>query len=283
MFNAEIGGQIAWLLPAALSCSSPASGSAAGAPRTDTGRAACIVWGSLAAGHRPDVLLHGRDLPPVLHGRAGARPIAALVGMGAAEAVGSAGTARWPRSRWPWRPPRPRSGRSCCCRAPPRYAWLRSSSWRSASRQRWGSSSLGRSTAAPSPWSSAAALLAGARRSGRLLRPTAPPPHTGSIVDAGSRGRCDRRSRRRVAGPGGTPAAHRPGAGWPTQGQAGGAPRAEGGAARVAAAAWAACSTPRPSTAVVAALSADADLHVGRRGDRLAERRRSPARHASCR
>ena len=46
MFDGVIGGQIAWLMPAALRLhSSPACGSRAARPRTDSTRASIIVWG----------------------------------------------------------------------------------------------------------------------------------------------------------------------------------------------------------------------------------------------
>ena len=73
LFNSEFGGQIAWLLPAVLLLAAGLLWLGRRAPRTDAVRASVIIWGSWVACHRPDVQLHGRDHPPVLHGGAGSR------------------------------------------------------------------------------------------------------------------------------------------------------------------------------------------------------------------
>ena len=71
MFGSEVGGQVAWLLPAALVLARrravvhPAGAAHRPAPSRPGG------VGRLAAGHRPDLQLHGRDLPRLLHGGAG--------------------------------------------------------------------------------------------------------------------------------------------------------------------------------------------------------------------
>ena len=72
MFDAEIGGQVAWLLPAALILLAAGLVFTRRAPRTDRTRAAAAAVGRLAAGYRPGVQLHAGDLPRLLHGRAGA-------------------------------------------------------------------------------------------------------------------------------------------------------------------------------------------------------------------
>ena len=73
LFNSEIGGQIAWLLPAALAlpgarCVVPAQGRPHGSPAHGPRRV-----GRVAARHGADVQLHGRHLPRLLHRRAGPR------------------------------------------------------------------------------------------------------------------------------------------------------------------------------------------------------------------
>ena len=88
LFNGEIGGQIAWLLPAALILLVAGLWFTARGPRAPTGSApALIALGRLAPRHRADVQLHGRHLPRLLHGRAGAGRSRALVGIGAWLAV----------------------------------------------------------------------------------------------------------------------------------------------------------------------------------------------------
>ena len=86
MFNAEIGGQISWLIPAALILLAAGLYFRGRRPRTDTRRAAYLVWGALAPRHgaRPSRFMAG-----IFHAYytvALAPAVAALVGMGAAEA-----------------------------------------------------------------------------------------------------------------------------------------------------------------------------------------------------
>ena len=73
MFGSEIGGQIAWLLPAALILLGrrPLVHPARAAHRPAARRARRL--GRLAARHRADLQLHGRHLPRLLHGGAGPR------------------------------------------------------------------------------------------------------------------------------------------------------------------------------------------------------------------
>ena len=68
LFNTEIGGQIAWLLPAALVLGAAALWFARRDRRTTWPPADAV--GRLAAGHRPHLQLHGRHLPRLLHRRA---------------------------------------------------------------------------------------------------------------------------------------------------------------------------------------------------------------------
>ena len=71
LFAGVSGGMVSWLIPAALVLGAIALLIARRAPRTSAERAAVIVWGGLAGRHRPGLLLHGRDLPRLLHRRAG--------------------------------------------------------------------------------------------------------------------------------------------------------------------------------------------------------------------
>ena len=68
LFNSEIGGQIAWLLPAALVLGAAALWFAR---RQVNLRAGGHPLGHLAARHRADLQLHGRHLPRLLHRRPG--------------------------------------------------------------------------------------------------------------------------------------------------------------------------------------------------------------------
>ena len=112
MFNAEIGGQISWLIPARSSCWSRACG----CPRPDAAhrprRAAYIVWGGwlLVTG------LTFRLMAGIFHAYytvALAPAIGALVGMGGEAAVGAPARLVRRRSPWPRRRPRQPCGPSC--------------------------------------------------------------------------------------------------------------------------------------------------------------------------
>ena len=67
MFNAEIGGQISWLIPSALILLVAGLWLRGRRPRTDTRRAAYLVWGGWLARHGAHLLADGRHLPRVLH------------------------------------------------------------------------------------------------------------------------------------------------------------------------------------------------------------------------
>ena len=65
-----MGGQVSWLIPAALIAIVGLLVVTLRARRTDKIRAATILWGSLARRHRPRLQLRGGDHPPVLQRRA---------------------------------------------------------------------------------------------------------------------------------------------------------------------------------------------------------------------
>ena len=72
LFDSEIGGQIAWLLPAALLAAGQRPVGCAGVRRARTPlRAALVAVGRLAPRHRASVQPHGRHLPRLLHRRTG--------------------------------------------------------------------------------------------------------------------------------------------------------------------------------------------------------------------
>ena len=123
--TAEIGGQISWLIPTALIFLVGLLWLSRRMPRTDGRRAALLLWGTLAARHRPGLRLHVRHLPPVLHGGSGARDRRSrrhrrrLAVEGAPPVHGPA------RARRLASAPQ-RSGATCCCSAPrPGIPWLR--------------------------------------------------------------------------------------------------------------------------------------------------------------
>ena len=69
LFNTEFGGQVSWLLPAALVLLVGVLWLARRAPRTDRTPRGAPAVGRLAGRHRPDVQLRAGHHPPVLHGR----------------------------------------------------------------------------------------------------------------------------------------------------------------------------------------------------------------------
>ena len=131
LFHSEFGGQISWLLPAALIClAAMAVGVAAGgAHRPDPGRGPAV--GRLGDRHRAGVQLHERHHPPVLHGRAGARHRRA----GRHRRDVRCGSSGWAGPGVRWRPRRcwsRRCGRTSCwtgrrtgCRGCAGWCWSR--------------------------------------------------------------------------------------------------------------------------------------------------------------
>ena len=233
-------------------CSSPASGSrgARRAHRPAPGRAGAL--GRLAARHRGDVQLHGRDLPRLLHGRAGARRSARWSASApgccggtarslVAAVVAAAAVALTTRARLrPARPERRTSCRGCA-----------GSCWSSA----WSRRCAGRRAVAGCPRRVAAAVAAAALRRVRwpargVRRRRPRPPRTPArsrapVRRGGGRRRRPAAAGRRAASPPGRPA----GGGTPT-----------GGARRRR---RAACSTAAsPSAEVTALLQADAGAYT---------------------
>ena len=73
LFASEMGGQISWLLPAALIALATLVWLSWRRPRTDQARAAALLWGGWLRRHRAGVQLHERHHPPLLHGGPGPR------------------------------------------------------------------------------------------------------------------------------------------------------------------------------------------------------------------
>ena len=69
MFNSEIGGQISWLLPAALILLVAGLVATRKLKRTSVTRGSFLVWGGSLLITAGRLQLHGRHLPPVLHDR----------------------------------------------------------------------------------------------------------------------------------------------------------------------------------------------------------------------
>ena len=271
MFNAEIGGQISWLIPAALILLAAGLYFRGRRPRTDTRRAAYLVWGgwllvtgltfSLMAG-----IFHAYYTVAL------APAVAALVGMGAAEAwerrdsamgaitlaVATAATSVW--------------GFVLLSRTVEWNAWLRIVVLAVGLAAALGFLVVGRIHRRAVPVVVGAALFAALLGPAAYSVQTVATGHSGSIVDAGpTGGRRHRRSRRRWRCPRWAGTRRRdPGAGSrrpPTQGQApggatqgqvpGGATQGRGGGGM-----GGLLDASTPSTAVVSALSADADQYT---------------------
>ncbi len=251
MFSASVGGQISWLIPSAFILLAVGLFLRGRAPRTDARRAAYVVWGgwllvtmvtfSLMAG-----IFHEYYTVAL------APAIAALVGMGAAEA--------WEHRAKADRLDHPRGCDGCRCDLvvhPPVAHRLAELAARSAS-----SSSVSRAPACSSPSPSCTGGSCPSSSPGRSSRPL-PGPAAYSVADRRhgphrldrDRGPVHRTrwSRRRWRYAGRWP---RPdGRTVPSRGT--GTPPAP-----VPAVAWAVCWTPRrPTTEVVSALSADASSY----------------------
>ena len=113
----EMGGQIAWLLPAALILLVAGLWFTRRPPRTDRTRAALVAVGRLAAGDRARLQPRQGNHPSVLHGRARARrsvpwSASARRACGGCAATGASGAARGHRRHDGG------AGSSCCSTAP---------------------------------------------------------------------------------------------------------------------------------------------------------------------
>ena len=243
MFGAEFGGQISWLLPAALILSSPGSRGAAGGPRTDRVRAAFILWGGWLARDRARRSASARA-SSTRTTPSRSRPRSARSSASAPACCGSAVTTSKARARprrRRWSPPSiwtfellertpavepVAARRRCCCSGSLRRgcAPRRAPPARARSRGRSRSAAIGVALAAPG------GLRALDRRD----------PHTGAIPSAGPAGaggfgfpgggpRSLRRRRRTARLP--TSAAPPNGGGSPTAGSRAVGGRAGGGGA----------------------------------------------------
>ena len=252
MFNAEIGGQISWFIPAVLILLAAGLYFRGRRPRTDTRRAAYIVWGAW-------LLVTGLTfslMAGIFHAYytvALAPAVAALVGMGAAEAwerrdsamgaitlaVATAATSVW--------------GFVLLSRTVEWNAWLRIVVLAVGLAAALGFLVLGRIHRRAVPVVVGAALFAALLGPVAYSVQTVATGHSGSIVDAGPTVAGG------TGGPGGGGGARGGQApGGATQGQApGGATQGRGGGGM-----GGLLDASTPSTAVVSALSADADQYT---------------------
>ena len=251
MFNAEIGGQISWLIPAALLLLAAGLYFRGRRPRTDARRAAYLVWG----GWLVVTLLTFSLMAGIFHAYytvALAPAVAALVGMGAAEAwehrerpvgsivlaVATAATAVWSfvllSRSVEWNP------------------WLRILVLAVGLAAAFGFLVVSRVHRRAFPVIVGAALFASLLGPAAYSVQTVSNGHSGSIVNAGPS----------VAGAAGGPGGGMRGApGGIAQGQApGGVPggTAQGGRGGMGGL----LNASTPSTAVVSALSADAERYT---------------------
>jgi 4-amino-4-deoxy-L-arabinose transferase-like glycosyltransferase len=258
MFNAEIGGQVSWLIPAALILLAAGLFFRGRRPRTDTRRAAYLVWGAwLVVTGLTFSLMAG-----IFHAYytvALAPAVAALVGMGAAEAwerreratgaivlaVATAATAVW--------------GFVLLSRSVEWNSWLRIVVLAVGLAAALGFLVVTRLHRRAVPVVVGAALFAALLGPAAYSVQTVSTGHSGSIVDAGPT----------VAGATGGPAGGIRGGqapGGTTPGQAPGGATQGGGAATGgrggAGGMGGLLNSATPSTAVVSALSANADQYT---------------------
>ena len=247
MFNAEIGGQISWLIPAALILLAAGLYFRGRRPRTDTRRAAYLVWG----GWLVVTLLTFSLMAGIFHAYytvALAPAVAALVGMGAAEAwehrerpvgsivlaVATAATAVW--------------GFVLLSRSVEWNSWLRIVVLAVGLAAAFGFLVVSRVQRRAVPVIVGAALFASLLGPAAYSVQTVSTGHSGSIVDAGPT----------AAGAAGGPGGGMRGApGGTAQGQAPGG-TAQGGRGGMGGL----LNASTPSTAVVSALSADAERYT---------------------
>ena len=290
MFNAEFGGQVSWLHPAALILARRGLVLHRWrAPRTDRHARRARCSGAVAARHRAGLQLRPGHHPPVLHGGPGPGDRRA----GRHRRRRRCGARRdrpWPPhacSPSPSRSPRVVVRRCCDRTADWHPVAARRRARRRLARRRPAPSSparlRGRGRAGRRPPSRrrrgrlagpAAYSLATAATAAHRRHPDAPGPAVGGGGFGGARRPRRRLRRRRPADRRRRRPAARPDRRAGTGGAAGlGGGRRGGGPA--------ACSTAaRPAAAVTALLDADAgSLHLGRGHRRLQQRRRLPARH----
>ncbi len=268
MFNAEIGGQISWLIPSALILLVVGLWARGRMPRTDTRRAAYIVWGGW-------LLITGLTfslMAGIFHAYytiALAPAIGALVGMGGREAwerrhgsLGSIALAAATAAAAVW-------SFILLSRTPDWFPWLR-----------FGVLIVGMAAAflllvvvrlhrRAVPLVLAAAMVAGLAGPAAYALSTVSTPHTGSIPTAGPSGQG---GMGRMGGPGGFPAGARTGAppGGTAQGGTAQGGTAQGGTAQGGMPTGAPggggmgglLDASTPSTEVVAALSADSGSYT---------------------
>lgn len=269
MFNSEIGGQISWLIPAALILLGVGLFLRGRRPRTDARRAAYLVWGAWLI----VTLLTFSLMAGIFHAYytiALAPAIAALVGMGAAEAwehkdrwVGSVTLAVATAATSVW-------GFFLLSRVTDWNAWLRVVVLAVGLAAAVGFLLVGKVHRRAVPVIAGAALFAALLGPAAYSINTVATAHTGSIVTAGPSsgggmgGGMPGGGGTRGGMPGGTTGQAPGGATGGTTGQApGGMPggtTTRGGAAAGGMGGLLNASTP--STAVVSALSADADQYT---------------------
>ena len=262
MFNAEIGGQISWFIPAALILLAAGLYFRGRRPRTDTRRAAYLVWGAW-------LLVTGLTfslMAGIFHAYytvALAPAVAALVGMGAVEAwerresplgaitlaVATAATSVW--------------GFVLLSRTVEWNAWLRIVVLAVGLLAALGFLVLGRIHRRAVPVVVGAALFAALLGPAAYSVQTVATGHSGSIVDAGptvaggTGGPGGGGGARGGQAPGGATQGQAPGGA--TQGQVpGGTTQGRGGAGGMGGL----LDASTPSTAVVSALSANADQYT---------------------
>jgi 4-amino-4-deoxy-L-arabinose transferase-like glycosyltransferase len=252
MFNSEIGGQISWLIPAALILLAVGLVLRGRAPRTDALRAAYLAWGAWLV----VTLLTFSLMAGIFHSYytiALAPAIAALVGMGAAEAwehrdraVGSIALAVATAATAVW-------GFVLLSRTTEWSSWLRVVVLAVGLTAAFGFLAASRMHRRALPVVVGAALFAGLLGPAAYSVQTVATGHSGSIVDAGPT----------VAGAQGGPGGGGTRGGMPGQapgGTTGQAPDGTTGGTRGGAAGGIGglLSSAAPSTAVVSALSTNA-------------------------
>ena len=185
LFDRVSGGMIAWLIPAALLLGRARTGrsSAAQTAATPSGPRSSL-WGGWLIVTGAGVLVHGRHLPRLLHGRAGSGDRRAGRGRGrgsVAAAEQSAGPGRTGRNH-----ASPRPGRSSCSAGPPRRTAPALAGV--GHRDRLPPSACWWPTGCPRRWPAVVlglALLGAGTGPAAYAVQTAATPHQGSIVTAG--------------------------------------------------------------------------------------------------